>query len=110
MECHICAPVIFNFLGHVFGQAKKWLMLKLHEMIRVSHAVACSFISILLCDLGRHGGVPKFIKNDQCLSIFNCWEPFRQTFGQVVAQFMLSLVKIVRVCCIIACSTLFVLL
>ena len=51
-----------------------------------------------------------FLKKGQLLSIFNRCGPFRQYFGLVVAQVILSLVKIVRVCCIVACSMLSVLL
>ena len=93
----------------VFGQVKKWLILELHEMIRVSYAVAYPFFFILLCDYGWHGGVIKFIKNSQILSIFNCCGSFSKGFGQFLAQIILSLVKIVRLCCIVACSMLFIL-
>ena len=64
---------IFNFLGpffQVFGQVKKWLILELHK-IRVPYAVASPLIFILLCDLGRHGGVFQFIKIGQFLIIFD---------------------------------------
>ena len=53
------------FLFHkVFWQVKKWLILKLHEMIRVLQVVACPINFILLCDLFRSGGVPKPTKNN----------------------------------------------
>ena len=57
----------FLLLGpffQVFLEVKKFLILELHEMIRVSHVVAWSIIFILLCDLSRHRGVLKLMKND----------------------------------------------
>ena len=30
---------VFSRLGKVFGPVEEWLMLELHEMIRVSHVV-----------------------------------------------------------------------
>ena len=71
-------------------KVKKWLILELHEMMRVSYAVACPFVFILLCDFVRHGGVLKFMKNSQFLSIFHRCGPFLQNFGQVVKQIILS--------------------
>ena len=43
----------------VFGQAKKWLIVGLHEMIRVPRVVACPMDFNLLCDRGHQGGVLK---------------------------------------------------
>ena len=34
----------------VFGQVKQWLMLELHETIRVSHVVLCPIVFILFYD------------------------------------------------------------
>ena len=79
-------------------------------MIRASHAVVCPIGFILLYDLGWHGGVLKYNKKWPLVSIFGRYVPFSQDFRQVLAQIILSLVKIVRVCCIVACSILFVLL
>ena len=42
---------IFSRLGpfpQVFGQVKEWLMLKLHEMIRVLHVAVCSIAFFVL--------------------------------------------------------------
>ena len=36
-----------------FGKVKESLILKLHEMIRISHAVACSIVFISFCDRDR---------------------------------------------------------
>ena len=49
-------------LGHfpqVFGQAKEWVILKLHEMIRVLHVVAWPMDYNLLYDQGQQLGVLK---------------------------------------------------
>ena len=58
---------IFSHLGlfsNFLGRSKRGLRLDLHEMTRVSHAVACSIVFILLCDLGRHEKILKLRKND----------------------------------------------
>ena len=42
---------IFSRLGpfpQVFGQVKEWLMLKLHEMVRVLHVAVCSIAFFVL--------------------------------------------------------------
>ena len=44
---------VFSRLGpfpQVFRQVKEWLILELHEMIRVSLAVASLIVFILFCD------------------------------------------------------------
>ena len=46
-----------------FGQVNEGLILKLHEMIRVLHIVACPFIFILFDDPDWQGGVLKLMKN-----------------------------------------------
>ena len=40
--CSCLGPV-----PQVLGQVKEWLMLKLHEMIRVPHVIACQIIIII---------------------------------------------------------------
>ena len=47
-----------------FGQVKEWVIFKLHEMIRMSHAVACPMAFILFCDRGRQEEVLNLMKND----------------------------------------------
>ena len=45
--------VFFSSLGpfsQVFGQVKESLILELHEMVRMSHAVACAMDFNLLCE------------------------------------------------------------
>ena len=56
-KCSILA--VWVLFPKVSVQAKKWLKLELHEIIKVSHIFACSVVFILLCCLGRHGGVLK---------------------------------------------------
>ena len=46
-----------HFLSHfpqVFGQVEQWLMLELHEMIRVLHTAACTLFSFcFMMEMGR---------------------------------------------------------
>ena len=46
------------------GEVKERLTLDLHEMRRVSYAVAYPIGFILFCDLVRHGTLLKLMKND----------------------------------------------
>ena len=43
----------------LFGQVKELLTLELHEMIKVSHILACPIVFILLRYLDQHGRVLK---------------------------------------------------
>ena len=77
---------IFSRLGffpQVFGQVKKWLMLDLHETIRVFHLVGCPIVFICFSNRDWQGRVLKIMKSDHFFSIFNCLCPFLQVFGQV---------------------------
>ena len=56
-------------------------MLELHEIVSMSHVVACQIDFKLLCAQGQLGGVVKLTKNDYF--IFNHLGPFPQVFGQV---------------------------
>ena len=50
----------------VFRHVNKWLILELHEIIRVSaHLVACPVFFYLLCNLRRNIGVLKLMRNAQ---------------------------------------------
>ena len=65
-KCSILS--IFSRLGlflQFFGHVNERPTLDLHEMIRVSYAVACTIGFILFRDLVRHGTVLKIMKNDQ---------------------------------------------
>ena len=46
-----------------FKQVKEWLMLELHEMIKVLHVVACPIVFILFYKRGWQGGVFNVMKN-----------------------------------------------
>ena len=59
---------IFSCLGYyspIFGQFIEYLLLKLHEMIRMSHVVEFLIVFIVLGNLGWHGKVLKCMKNAQ---------------------------------------------
>ena len=47
-----------------FGQVKEWVIFNLHEMITMSHVVACPMVFILFCDRGRQEKVLNLMKND----------------------------------------------
>ena len=46
-----------NHFTKVLGEIKKCLIFEFHEMITVSHLVACPIVFALLCDLRWQGGV-----------------------------------------------------
>ena len=61
---------IFSLVDHfpcVFEHVKEWLLLQLHETIRMSYLVACPNVFILFYEQGLQGGVFKVMKNDQFL-------------------------------------------
>ena len=51
----------------MYEQCKEWLILELHEMIRVWHIFAYPGAFLLLCDLDRQAGVLKLVKKAQFL-------------------------------------------
>ena len=54
---------VFSRLGNspqAFGQVKEWLILELHEMIKVPHGVTCPMDFNFLCYRGQQRGVQKF--------------------------------------------------
>ena len=74
---------IFSSLGlflQVFRQAKKQLILDLHEINRMTHVVAFPMVFNLLCNLGRQGGVPKFMKYDRFKVFLAVWFFFPKVF------------------------------
>ena len=77
-------------------------------MKRVSYAIACPVVFILLYNLNRHGTLLKLMKKS-VLSIFSGCVPFPQNFGQALAHVILFLVIIFRVFYIFACPVLFIL-
>ena len=54
----------FSLLPQVFGQVSGQPILKLHEIIRMLHAVACPIAFILFDDRNWQGRVLKLMKND----------------------------------------------
>ena len=56
---HLLIILAVWVISHAFGQVREWLILELHGMIRVVHAVACPMDFNLFCDLGQHLGVLK---------------------------------------------------
>lgn len=68
--------IIFRQLGsflRIFGKAKELLILELHEVIKVLHAVACPMNFNLICDRGQQGRTLKPIKNDHLLVVLAFW-------------------------------------
>ena len=57
----LAVRVLFN---QVFSQVRKWLLLKLHEMIKVLHIVASPIVFIFFCYRARHARLLKLMKND----------------------------------------------
>ena len=68
--------IIFRQLGsflRIYGKAKELLILELHEVIKVLHAVACPMNFNLICDRGQQGRTLKPIKNDHLLVVLAFW-------------------------------------
>ena len=68
--------IIFRQLGsflRIFGKAKELLILELHEVIKVLHAVACPMNFNLICDRGQQGRTLKPIQNDHLLVVLAFW-------------------------------------
>ena len=76
---------------HVCGQVKEQLILELHEMIKVPHAVAYPIVSILLYDRGC-----QIYEEWSFFSICSCFGPFPQVFGKVKEQLLLELHEMIR--------------
>ena len=66
----------------VFRQVKEWLILELHEVIRVLHVVACMMDFNLLCDQGKQEGVLKLMKNDHFLAFLAVLVIFSKCLGR----------------------------
>ena len=77
---------VFSRLGpfpQVFRQVKEWLILELHEMIRVSLVVASLIVFILFCDWDGQGGMFKVMENYHFLNMFSRLGSFLELFGRV---------------------------
>ena len=57
---HFQSPKWSSF-SYVFGQVRKWLILELHEMIRVVYVRACPVDFNLFCHLSKRLGVFKML-------------------------------------------------
>lgn len=86
--------------SHVFGEVKKWFTLKLHEMIRVSHVVACptAFFTVR-----GYSVIRKMI-------IFRYLGALPNNFRQVKEWPVLELHRIIRVSYVALCQIVFILL
>ena len=76
---------VFSCLNHFpqfSGQVKEWFLLKLNEMIRISHVVECPIVFVLLCNLGWQGGVLKLMKNAQLWIFLTVWELSSKFLGR----------------------------
>ena len=60
---------------------KEWLILELHETIRVSHVVAGPIVFILFYDRDGQGGVFNVMKNDHLLIFLAVWVLFPKFLG-----------------------------
>ena len=68
--------IIFRQLGsflRIFGKGKELLILELHEMIKVLHAVVCPMDFNLICDRGQQGRTLKPVKNHHLLVVLAFW-------------------------------------
>ena len=77
---------IFSRFGHfpqVFEQVNEWLILELHEMIKVPHLVASPIVFILFYDRDWQGGVLKLMKNDHFLVFLAVWVLFPMFLGRL---------------------------
>ena len=71
-------PKIFFSDG---GEVKAWLMLEVHEMIRLPHVVLSPIVFILFYERDLQGGVLKVIKNDHFLVFLAVWALFPKVLG-----------------------------
>ena len=65
----------------VFGQVKEFLIIELHEMLRVTHAFSIGFN--LLCDRVQQEGVLKHMKNGHFLVFLAVWVLFTKILGRL---------------------------
>ena len=57
-------------------------MLKLHELIRMLHAIACQLGFVLLCRQGRQGEKLKLMKDGHFLVSSAVWDLFLKFLGK----------------------------
>ena len=68
---------------HVFMQVRESLILQMHEMKRVLHAVACLIVFLLFHDRDWQGVLLKLMKNDHLLVFFAVWVLFPKFLGRL---------------------------
>ena len=97
---------IFSRLGllfQVFGQVKGWLILELHEMIRLPYVFSCSFFLILTKLAGR---IVQSYEKWSFVSVFSILGFFPLVFRQ---WRVLESHEIIRVLHVVGCQIIFVL-
>ena len=67
----------------VFRQDEEWIILELHETIRVSLVVASVIVFILFCDWDGQGGVFKVMKKDHSSVFLAAWVYFPRFLGRL---------------------------
>ena len=67
----------------VFGQVKEWIMIELHQIIRLPHIVAFPIVFILFYKRDSQGGVFKVIKNDHFLVFLVVWGLIPKFLGRL---------------------------
>ena len=83
--------IVFSIFNHlcpfpqVFRQVKEWLILELHEIIRVLHVVACPIDFSLLCDGVRQERVLKPTKNDHFQALLAASVLFLKFLGRLMS-------------------------
>ena len=82
----------------------------MHETNRLAHVVVFLMVFNLLCDLGRQGGMPKFMKNDRFKVFLAVWFLFPKVFWQVKKWLILKLHEIIRVLQVVLCPITFIFL
>ena len=102
---------IFSSLGlfsQVFMQVRDWLILELHEMIRVPHIVTFPILFILFYDWDWQRNV-KLYEKWSFFSVVSHLNLFPLVFGQVKWWLMLELYETIRVSHVVLCPFVFIL-
>ena len=68
---------------HVFGEVTEFLIIELHEMLRVTHAVAFPVGFNWLCDRVQQEGVLKHMENGHFLVFLVVWVLFTKILGRL---------------------------
>ena len=87
--CRLCPFLVYE-------QCKEWLILELHEIIRVWQIFAYPGVLLLLCDLGQQAGVLKLVKKAQFLVFLAVWVLFPKFLARLGID-LLELYEAIRV-------------